>query len=94
MRNFEKKIRKYIYSAYINKYEADLADKILKKNKILSKELINNLLDSDTENFKRLLNEGVSQAKKKLAIQNSNNFGYFDLIKAFADPNEKFQSRF
>ena len=89
-KHFDKIIKKYVKSVFQSEFQKDKMAKIKTEIDILKTEIVKLLLESDEKKkFIEILNKGIKKGPVELIILNPNSIGYYDLINALLNENNK-----
>ena len=91
---FEKEIRKYTQNIYSVDFSTNLKIQKKKELEILCELLLTEFMNSDIETFKKLIINGIKKGSVSFFINNSENFGYIDLVNKITDTNQNCNLRF
>ena len=90
---FEKKIRQSTKNFYRDNFLINLEKQKKKEYEILCELLLNDLMKSDIETFKKLIINGVKKGCRSIFINNSEKFLYVELVNKITDINQNCNQR-
>lgn len=83
-------IRNYVRGKFMSKYRQDLVAHNKEEYRLLTAELVQKMLDSETsEEFCELFRNGLAKGLTKAHIGNTANMGYVDLRDGLTDSTRK-----